>query len=153
LGLHCTYHGKYFDIPKSIINPKPVQKPHPPIYLAVYAPGSLRRAATVSVGWNPVFLPLDAMQQMLGAVKGMAREAGRDPADVQFIVRVNYHLTPQPLGDDRFIYYGTREQIKADIDATRALGADEMFFDPTFSPLGETVEGYLAELEEMKKLA
>jgi alkanesulfonate monooxygenase SsuD/methylene tetrahydromethanopterin reductase-like flavin-dependent oxidoreductase (luciferase family) len=32
------FHGKFFHVPKSIIQPKPVQKPHPPIYLAAYAP-------------------------------------------------------------------------------------------------------------------
>jgi alkanesulfonate monooxygenase SsuD/methylene tetrahydromethanopterin reductase-like flavin-dependent oxidoreductase (luciferase family) len=32
------FHGKYFTVPRLFISAKPVQKPHPPIYLAAYAP-------------------------------------------------------------------------------------------------------------------
>ena len=32
------FQGQYYRIPKSVIGPKPVQKPHPPIYMAAYAP-------------------------------------------------------------------------------------------------------------------
>jgi probable F420-dependent oxidoreductase len=35
------FQGKYYRIPKSFIGPKPVQKPHPPIYMAAYAPSAL----------------------------------------------------------------------------------------------------------------
>src|SRR6266568_2511091 len=57
------YKGKHFQIPKSIINPKPVQKPHPPIYLAAFSPRALKRIATLGDGWNPVAIPADAMKQ------------------------------------------------------------------------------------------
>jgi probable F420-dependent oxidoreductase len=32
------FSGKFYKVPKSYIEPKPVQKPHPPIYLAAFAP-------------------------------------------------------------------------------------------------------------------
>ena len=40
------FQEKYYRIPKSFIGPKPVQKPHPPIYMAAYAPSALKRVAT-----------------------------------------------------------------------------------------------------------
>ena len=51
------FHGEFFDIPRSVIGPKPVQKPHPPIYLAAYTPPALERVARDSNGWNPVGIP------------------------------------------------------------------------------------------------
>ena len=55
------FHGKFYQIPKSYLNRKPVQKPHPPIYLAAFAPAAMKRLATMADGWNPTGLPLEAM--------------------------------------------------------------------------------------------
>jgi len=39
----AEFHGEVYTLPRSIIQPKPVQKPHPPIYLAAFSPAALRR--------------------------------------------------------------------------------------------------------------
>jgi hypothetical protein len=43
--------------------------------------------------------------------------------------------------------------VKEDVDAVRGLGAAEVFFDPTFSPDGATLDGFLASMERLRKLA
>ena len=146
------FHGEFFHLPKSVIQPKPVQKPHPPIYLAAYSPGALKRAATMADGWNPAGVPLDGMKEMLEGLKGMAQQAGRDPNDVAVVVRANVTLTDEPLGDERFIFYGSADEIKSDIVAVRELGAAELFFDPTFSPDGTSVDGFLSSMERIREL-
>lgn len=146
------YHGSYYRVPRSIIGPKPVQKPHPPIYLAAFAPAALKRAATLANGWNPVGLPIEAMAQMITQLRGTAKAAGRDPAALEVIVRANLYITPQPLGADRWIFSGSLDQIKADIDRVRGLGVNELFFDPTFSPDGETEDAFLSCLERIRRL-
>jgi alkanesulfonate monooxygenase SsuD/methylene tetrahydromethanopterin reductase-like flavin-dependent oxidoreductase (luciferase family) len=40
-----SFDGRYYRIPEARLTPKPVQKPHPPIWYGVSAPGSIRRAA------------------------------------------------------------------------------------------------------------
>jgi len=45
-------------VPRSIIGAKPVEKPHPPIYLTAYAPAALKRATTLANDWMPVGIPL-----------------------------------------------------------------------------------------------
>ncbi len=117
------FHGEFYHLPKSIIRPKPVQKPHPPIYLAAFAPTALKRAATMADGWTPVGIPIDGMKQMYEGLRSMAKEAGRNP-----------------------------DEIKADIEATRELGAAEIFFDPSFSPDGESVEGFLSRMEQIREM-
>ncbi len=83
----------------------------------------------------------------------MAQQAGRDPAEIKLVVRANINVTGQPLGDERGIFYGSLDEIKSDIQATKALGADELCFDPTFSPDGATLEGFMKSMDQMKQLS
>jgi len=146
------FHGKFYHVPKSYIGPKPLQKPHPPIYLAAFAPPALKRLATVADGWNPVMIPVAGMAQMFGAIKQMAKEAGRDPSSLALIVRANVEITEKPLGNERAIFAGTLEQINEDVIACRDIGAHELFFDLTFSPGVDTLEQWLARMEQLRKL-
>jgi hypothetical protein len=92
------------------------------------------------------------MAQMMEGIRQGARQAGRDPTTLKMVVRANVMLTDGPLGDDRFIFTGSRDQIKSDIQGTREIGADELFFDPTFSPVGMSLESFRGSLELMKQL-
>lgn len=146
------FNGRYYRVPRSIIGPKPVQKPHPPIYLAAYVPAALSRVARLANGWNPAGIPVQGMAQMIGQMREMAKAAGRDPMSLEVVVRGNLYVTPQPLDDKRWIFSGSLEQIKGDVDRVRALGAQELFFDPTFSPDGESAAAFLACMERIRKL-
>ena len=146
------YRGKFYQVPKSYIGPKPVQKPHPPIYMAAFAPAAMKRLATMANGWNPVAIPVDGMAQMFAGLKQMAKEAGRDPASLELVVRANLGITDKPLDKERFIFSGTLEQIKEDIAGCRKIGAHELFFDPTFSAGAQSLERWLGLMEQMRKL-
>src|SRR2546428_5780200 len=92
------FHGKFYQVPKSYIGPKPVQKPHPPIYLAAFAPPAMKRLATMADGWNPVAIPVDGMAQMFGALKQMAKEAGSRPSAPAEVVRGKLEVNHKPPG-------------------------------------------------------
>lgn len=147
------FEGKFYRIPKSYIGPKPVQKPHPPIYLAAFAPPALQRLAKMADGWNPVAIPVEGMAQMFDAVKQMAKQAGRDPSSLQMIVRANVEITERPLGKGRSIFTGALGEIQQDVASCHSIGAHEVFFDPTFSPGMQSVDRWLARMEELRKLA
>jgi len=146
------FHGKFFQIAKSYIYPKPVQKPHPPIYLAAFAPPALKRLATLADGWNPVMIPVAGMADMFGAAKQMAKEAGRDPSSLSLVIRGNLEISEKPLGKERAIFTGSVEQIKEDIAGCRQIGAHELFFDPTFMAGAQSLERWLALMEQVRKL-
>jgi probable F420-dependent oxidoreductase len=147
------FRGKFYQIPASHIGPKPVQRPHPPLYLAAYTPGAMKRVATHADGWHPVGVPLEGMAQMMESIRDMAREAGRDPAELKLVVRGNLMVTNAPLGDDRWMFTGSRDQIQSDIQAVRRLNADELILDTSFSSDGTSAAGFEKSLEEMKRLA
>jgi probable F420-dependent oxidoreductase len=146
------FHGKFYNIPKSYINPKPVQKPHPPIYLGAFVPAALKRLANLADGWNPVFLPIPAMEQMFGSIQQMAKEAGRDPSALSMVVHAGLELTDKPLGKERNIFSGSFDQITDDVRGCAKIGATEIFFDPTFSSGGQSLDRWLSLLDQLKVL-
>jgi probable F420-dependent oxidoreductase len=143
------FQGKFYQLPKSHIFPKPVQKPHPPIYLAAFAPPALKRLATYADGWNPVGIPAEGMAQMFGAIQQMAKQAGRDPSSLKMVVRANVEITEKPLGKERPIFWGTLDQVKEDVEACRKIQAHELFFDPTFSAGGQSLDRWLELLPQL----
>ena len=147
------FHGEFFDIPRSVIGPKPVQKPHPPIYLAAYTPPALERVARDSNGWNPVGIPPAAVAQMFEGIKETARQAGRDPSELELVMRGNVEVTESPLGDDRGPFCGTREQIASDIAASREIGSTQLILDPTFDPAVRWLDDFVGRMELFADLA
>lgn len=147
------FRGKYFTIPRSIIQPKPVQKPHPPIYMAAFAPAALGRIARLADGWNPTGIPVEGMAQMWAGLQETAKKEGRDPGALQLIVRANLYVSDKPLGKNRFIFTGSLDQIKEDTEACRRLGAHELQYDPTFSPGYQNLDRFLQLMEQLKPRA
>jgi probable F420-dependent oxidoreductase len=49
----AEYHGEYVDFDPIYLWPKPVQQPHPPIYLGGESPAALRRLARYGDAWLP----------------------------------------------------------------------------------------------------
>ena len=81
-----TFHGRFYDLENIGFEPKPVQKPHPPIWVGGWAEGALRRVAKYGDAWHAGGPP-----QMLAPgyarVKELAKEYGRDPDSIALTVR------------------------------------------------------------------
>jgi alkanesulfonate monooxygenase SsuD/methylene tetrahydromethanopterin reductase-like flavin-dependent oxidoreductase (luciferase family) len=144
------FQGKFFNVPRSIIDLKPVQKPHPPIYLGAFVPAALKRLAKLADGWNPVFLPVPVMAETFESIKRMAKEAGRDPSALAMVVHAVLEITDKPLGKDRAIFSGSLEQISDDVQDCAKIGADEVFFDPAFAPGGQSLDRWLSLLDQLQ---
>jgi probable F420-dependent oxidoreductase len=143
------FQGEYFRIPRSIIGPKPVQKPHPPLYLAGYTPGAMRRVAETGNGWNPAGVPVEPMARMLLAIRAMARDAGRAAEEVDLVVRANCHLTDEPEPNGRAAFAGSIDQLVDDTKAVEALEAAEIFFDVQYSPNVNTTSDVVERMEHI----
>ena len=147
------FAGEYFRIPRSRIQPKPVQQPHPPLYLAAFAPAALRRVALEADGWNPAGLPLAEMASTFRSICAEAEQAGRDPSTLELVVRANSSLANRPLSRERPPFVGDRGQLAGDIAATRELGAHELFFDALGSRHVHTLADLTAAMEQLFELA
>src|SRR5262249_49504235 len=117
-----------------------------------FVPAALKRLAKVADGWNPVFLPLPVLDQMFGSIKQMAKEAGRDPSALGMVVHAIVDLTDKPLCADRMVFSGSLEQIGEDVRGCAKIGVNEIFFDPAFSPGGQSLDRWLSLLDQLQPI-
>lgn len=73
-----TFTGKYHTVTDAGLNPLPVQRPIPVWMGGGAVDASLNRIARIADGWFPQ-VPLDQAADAIGNMRGMVREAGRDP--------------------------------------------------------------------------
>jgi probable F420-dependent oxidoreductase len=146
------YTGSSFAIAKSTIGPKPVQKPHPPIYMAAYVPPALRRIAKYADGWFPVGIPIAALPEMFGGLKDMTKAEGRDPDALDLVVRANVEVSETPISGERQEFTGTLEQIAEDVAATKRIDADAFVIDMQFSPDVTTTADYIRRMKDFWEL-
>ena len=147
------FQGKHHRIAKSFIGPKPLQKPHPPIYLAAFTPAALKRVAAAADAWLPVGIPLSDVGAIFDGIKNMARETGRDPSALELIVMAGVEIHQKPIEKDRTEFTGTLEQISEDFAKARKLGAAEIAIYAQFLPAGETTNDLVARMEDLRHIA
>ena len=73
-----AFAGRFHRFAPLGFNPKPVQKPHPPIILGGESPAALKRAAELGDGWIGVAHTPDSVRPVLAALREHAARAGRD---------------------------------------------------------------------------
>jgi probable F420-dependent oxidoreductase len=75
---HVTHHGRFFDFEDVTLLPKPVQQPHPPIWVSGRSDAAMQRAALLGDGWYPYLFTVRRLQRTNEAIRQIAGEAGRD---------------------------------------------------------------------------
>jgi probable F420-dependent oxidoreductase len=90
------FHGDYHQVTHAGINPLPVQRPIP-VWMGAGGRASpvptgrvLRRIARVSDGYFPSFRPDETGRETLARLRQIAKDAGRDPADIGIEGRINF---------------------------------------------------------------
>ena len=85
-----SFAGKYFHIPAGVFQPKPRQKPHPPIWIGGSVRATLRRVVKYGTGWHPTnrFTPA-ALAVELEHLRQEAERVGRNPAEIELSLRWN----------------------------------------------------------------
>jgi probable F420-dependent oxidoreductase len=126
------FEGRYVKFADVIFAPKPVQKPHPPLWVGGESGSAMRRAARLGDGWYPIGTnpqhPLNTLARYRAAVERLRKlteEAGRDPAGVALTYRVHRHGEHVPAKADdgeRHLFSGSAGDIIEDLRAMRALG-------------------------------
>jgi alkanesulfonate monooxygenase SsuD/methylene tetrahydromethanopterin reductase-like flavin-dependent oxidoreductase (luciferase family) len=80
------WHGRYVDFGPVKFEPKPLQRPHPPIIFGGESDAALQRAALLGDGWYGVgHTPASAAQQV-ARLRALLAEAGRAEAPFEMTV-------------------------------------------------------------------
>ncbi len=125
------YHGEFYRVPRSRVEPKPVQQPHPPVLLGGTAEAALRRAGRLADGWiSSSRADLTRIDESIGVVRAAASEAGRDPARLRFVCRAVVKVRT----GERAPLVGSLDEIRSDLAALADKGVTEAFIDLNFDP-------------------
>ena len=76
------YKGEFFQLPDCLQNPKPVQKPHPPIHFGGESDAALQRVADIGQGWYGFNLTPDKLTERLAQLDRFLSDAGRSRQDL-----------------------------------------------------------------------
>jgi probable F420-dependent oxidoreductase len=157
------HDGRYATLRGITIEPKPVQHPHPPIWVSGRKDAALRRAARVGDGWLPYMFSPEMISASLDKLKPLCGEYGREPYSIRSgaVVFVSCHRDPavarqralDRLGGqyqqdfsrnlDRYVAHGDPERVRARIRDYIDAGVESLFIGPACP------EEYTAELEQL----
>ena len=144
-----SYHGDIYQLEDGTMSPKPVQKPHPPIWFGGTHPDALRRAATMADGWmGSGGSSRAAFARSVSILKAELEKARRDPATFPISKRVflSVHERPDvaraelhrwfstvynnPKGADASGIHGTPAELRARIEELVTTGANHLLLNP-----------------------
>jgi probable F420-dependent oxidoreductase len=78
-----TFHGRFVRLDDAAFFPKPVQKPHPPIWIGGASDRAFERIVRVGAGWIAAPRPdLAALAADITRLRRAAEARGRDPAEI-----------------------------------------------------------------------
>ena len=145
------YQGRYSQFSGIDFYPKPVQKPHLPIWIGGHTPAALRRAARLGDGWMPIGLRPPAelepeeMADLVDQLRDMSEKAGRPREVVDVVFSTNIHFDPPAGGPNRTLA-GSTEEVGADIVLYQQVGVQHFIF-------GFDGDGLAQILENMERFA
>jgi probable F420-dependent oxidoreductase len=154
------FKGQFYNIPASKIGPKPVQKPHIPIYLGGFSPNTFARIVKYDTnGWlGGVGGPLEQLENTKKALEKNAKKANKDPNNSKIILLTFPNLADpksQTTNEEsqRFPLSGTIDQIGHDIGRIRDMGIDHIIFSLNFQPVGKDVGSIIEITKQLSKFA
>lgn len=156
-----SFDGDYASFSNIAFAPKPVQDPHPPLWIGGESPPALRRAAQLGDAWypicsNPAF-PVGTLSQYAeyqARVRANAERAGRDPSELDFAYSVNWYGPEQRFDEDggHLVLTGSPDRIAADIVALEELGVNHLMLNFQGDTLEATYEDLARFIEDIKPL-
>ena len=123
-----NFEGRFFSFSDVLFSPKPLQKPHPPIWVGGTSNGALRRVARYGDGWHPNRMSPETLQTSIETLKSYLDDAGRSLDDITLSVRAELNVSTSPSSNPEEPMAGTPDQIIQSIEAFRSISVEEFVF-------------------------
>jgi probable F420-dependent oxidoreductase len=151
------FRGQFYNIPSSRIGPKPLQKPHVPIYLGGYSQKTFARIASYANGWICTIQDsLDQAKSNICKLEEECRRANRDFDDIN-IAAILYPCIIDSVDKregknqkkTRKLMNGNIDQVGNDLLEISDIGVDQAILNYNRSPISNNIG---AMIELTKKL-
>jgi len=132
-----SFSGEFYTIPAGRQDPRPVQKPGPPVLLGGMSRPAMERAGRIADGWiTSSRADLSKIAEAVTVIREAASAAGRDPDAVRIICRGVVHTGEETEGPDggRRLLSGSFAQIREDAAWLGEQGVTELFYDLNWDP-------------------
>jgi len=153
-----TFQGRFYHLEGTTMAPKPMQRPHVPIWMGVGHPDAIRRTASLADGWmGSGSSRIADFARSVPLLKEALAAAGRDPAAFPISKRIFVAVDEKadqarsqlhrwftevyrdPDGTEGSGLYGTVEQVRERLEEVVAMGANHLLLNPV-SQYAEQVE-------------
>jgi probable F420-dependent oxidoreductase len=119
-----SHDGPFFSIPPTLVRPKPVQRPRPPLLSGMWSPAGLERTRVHFDGWNPAGLPVVRVKDIVEDLNGR-RPGGMEPLTVHYRTFAQFPNAPAADGD-------VVERLAAEAAEARDAGFDDVILEHNF---------------------
>ena len=137
-----NFDGRYYQMKDAIANPKPIQKPHPPIWIGASGETTIRLVARYADVWNTGAGEIDKGTEVITRLEDACRAVGRDPSEIRRSIQFAWDgLDRSRLLDQsaRYFELGFTEQVF-------------MLDPPTATMLAGKLAEALPELRDVEKV-
>lgn len=141
----AEFTGRFYSFSGIRCEPKPVQKPHPPIWLGGNNERNMMRALKWANGWHPSSLEPFDLQGSVQKAKGLLATANNANFTISF--RASLYLKEPQKSSWRASFHGKPEQVISNIREYESWGISYLVFDT----LGGSVESVVSTLESFSK--
>ena len=121
------FQGDYARIENIMFNPKPVQQPHPPIWVGGNGVSAMKRAAAYGQGWMPLHQTPAQMKLKIPQFRSIVEEHGRDSGQVRIAVGCGLRFSDSDgAPSERDSLTGTTSEVIDQLRRYREAGVDEV---------------------------
>ena len=143
------FKGQFYDIPASKIGPKPIQKPHIPIFLGGYSQSTFVRIANYANGWICVIRhSLDEAKSNINKIRNECSKAGRDPKDIHIAAILYPNVIDSGNADkerhriqsQQNLLSGSLDQVGKDLQEIQRIGVDHIILNYNRSIISDNTD-------------
>ena len=132
-----SFDGEFYTIPAGRQDPRPVQRPGPPVLLGGMSRPAMDRAGRIADGWiTSSRADLSEIAAGVAMIREAASAAGRDPDAVRIVCRGVVLAGAEVTGPEggRRLLSGSFAQIREDAAWLGEQGVTELFYDLNWDP-------------------
>ncbi len=126
-----SLRGEFYTVPAGRQDPRPAQRPGPPVLLGGMSRPAMERAGRIADGWiTSSRADLSKISEAVAVIQDAAAAAGRDPGQLRIICRGVVRVD----GDGKQVLCGDYDKIRGDAEWLATQGVTELFYDLNWDP-------------------